>query len=159
MTFAVRRATQDDREAIWTVHVRAIREICASSYPADSITAWAQLLSPDSYVGVLREHFFIVAQDAGAILGFGQLDQAKGEVEAVYVRPDRKGQGVGTTILSHLEEAAREAGLKRLQLSSTLNAVPFYERAGYAREGRTVHRLPTGVELPCVRMSKRVSGS
>jgi putative acetyltransferase len=158
MTFAVRRATQGDCEAIWTVHVRAIREVCSGSYPADRIAAWAQLLSPDSYGRALGEHFFIVAEDAGAILAFGQLDQSKGEVEAVYVRPDCQGQGVGAAILSQLEEAARDAGLKRLQLSSTLNAVPFYERSGYAREGGTVHRLPTGVELPCIRMSKRVSG-
>jgi GNAT superfamily N-acetyltransferase len=139
--------------------VRAIREVCAGSYPADRIAAWAELLSPDSYVRALREHLFIVAEDAGAILGFGQLDQPRAEIEAVYVRPDQQGQGVGAAILGHLEEAARAAGLTTLHLSSTLNALAFYERSGYTREGSTVHRLPTGVELPCIRMSKRVSES
>ncbi len=99
----------------------------------------------------------MVAEDAGGIAGFGQLNQADGEVEAVYVLPGRQSEGIGGALLRFLEDAARAAGLERLHLSATLNAVPFYERAGYAGEGSTVHRLPTGVELQCLRMSKELA--
>lgn len=157
MTLSIRRALDADRQSIWTVHVRAIREVCSRLYSAGQVASWAGLLSPDSYVSVLRERFLLVAEDPGGIAGFGQLNQASGEVEAVYVLPGRQGEGIGRALLVALEDEARAAGLKRLQLSATLNAVPFYERAGYVEEGPTVHRLPNGVELQCLRMSKELA--
>lgn len=159
MTTSIRRATEADRQAIWTVHTRAIRETCSGSYSAAQIAAWAGVLSPDSYVTVLRERFFVVAEGTDGIVGFGQLDQTTGEVNAVYVLPTRQGEGIGRELLRSLEDAAGVAGLKRLQLSATLNAVAFYERAGYVREGPAAHRLSTGEELSCVRMSKDLVSS
>ena len=157
MALNIRRATDDDRQAIWTVHSRAIREICSHSYSADQVASWAGLLSPDSYVAVVRERFLVVAEDTGGIVGFGQLNEATGEVDAVYVLPGRQGEGIGQALLGSLEEAARAADLKKLHLSATLNAVPFYRRAGYVAEGATVHRLQTGIELRCLRMSKELA--
>ena len=159
MTLRIRRAIDSDRNAIWTAHVRAIREVCSRSYSADQIAAWAGLLSPDSYIEVIRERLLVVAEDSSGVVGFGQLDQAMGEVDAVYVLPGRQGEGIGRALLRTLEDAARSVGLERLQLSATLNAVPFYESAGYLRQGAVAHRLPTGVELECLRMSKELAFS
>jgi GNAT superfamily N-acetyltransferase len=142
-----------------TVHVRAIREVCLHSYSADQIASGAGLLSSDNYVAVVREQFPVVAEDEGGIAGFGQLNQDIGGVEAVYVLPGRQGEGIGRALLRSLEDAARVVGLKRLHLSATLNAAPFYERAGYVEEGPAVHRLPTGVELQCLRMSRELAPS
>jgi putative acetyltransferase len=159
LTLRIRRATDDDREGVHMVHVRAIREVCSRSYSASQIAAWACLLSPDSYVAVVREGFLVVAEGADGIAGFGQLDQKSGEVEAVYVLPGLQGKGIGGALLRSLEDAARAAGLKKLHLSATLNAVSFYERSGYVGEGPIVHRLATGVELQCLRMSKELEPS
>jgi GNAT superfamily N-acetyltransferase len=98
----------------------------------------------------------IVATDGAMIVGFGQLDPGTGEVEAVYVLPERQGKGIGQMLLSNLEEQARVHGISRLDLSATLNAADFYQRAGYAKGHVTVHRLPTGLDLPCIRMSKEL---
>jgi len=132
MTLNIRRATDDDRTDICVVHVRAIREICSRSYTPEQVESWARRLSPDSYVAVLVERLVVVAQDRGEIVGFGQLDHASGEVEAVCVLPERQGEGIGRALLPALEDAASAAGLERLCLSATLNAVTFYRRAGYA---------------------------
>jgi len=77
----------------------------------------------------------LVATDATGIVGFGQLNQASGQVDAFYVRPGRQGEGLGRALLSALEGEARAAGLKELQLSAPLNAVGFYARAGYTGNG------------------------
>ena len=156
---SIRRATDQDRQGIWNVHLRAIREVCSGSYSEQQVTAWANLLSPASYVAVVRERVLLVSEDAGCITGFGQLNQASGEVEAVYVLPDRQREGIGEALLRSLEEEARAAGFTKLSLSATLNAVPFYERCGYTREAPTVHRLANGIDLPCVRMSKELASS
>ena len=154
MTVRVRPAGDGDRPAIWAVHVRAIRETCSRSYSPEQIATWAGLLSPGSYKSVLQKQVVVVAAEGATVVGFGQLDPDAGEVEAVYVRPDRQGEGIGRVLLSELEERARGRGIGRLELSATLNAADFYERAGYARGRATAHRLPAGVEIPCVRMAK-----
>ena len=63
MTLSIRRATDHDRQGIWSVHVRAISEVCSRSYSEKQITSWAGLLSPDSYVAVVRDRFLVVAED------------------------------------------------------------------------------------------------
>jgi GNAT superfamily N-acetyltransferase len=76
--------------------VRAIRETCSRSYSREQVSAWAGLLSPDSYRTVLKERVVVVATDAGAVVGFGQLNPEAGEVDAVYVLPERQGEGIGS---------------------------------------------------------------
>jgi hypothetical protein len=39
-----------------------------------------------------------------------------------------------------------------------LNAVGFYERAGFEVEGTGEHRLGGVVDIPCAHMSKRLAG-
>ena len=156
MNVTLRQATDDDRPGICTVHVRAIRETCSRSYSPEQVSVWADLLSPDSYSGVLKERVLVVATDEGAVVGFGQLNPNTGEVDAVYVLPDRQGEGIGRLLLVDLEARARARGIRMLELSATLNAVPFYAQAGYTRRHVAVHRLPTGVELECIRMDKEL---
>jgi GNAT superfamily N-acetyltransferase len=105
---------------------------------------------------VLKERVLLVATDGDAIVGFGQLNPDAGEVDAVYVLPDRQGQGIGQRLLAGLEAEARARDIRALELSATLNAVSFYAQAGYTRRHVAVHRLPTGVELECVRMGKEL---
>jgi len=42
-------------------------------------------LSPASYVAAVRERVLVVFEDASSITGFGQLNQASGETEAVVL--------------------------------------------------------------------------
>ncbi|HJN45065.1 MAG TPA: GNAT family N-acetyltransferase [Vicinamibacterales bacterium] len=156
MAVSTRLAVDADRPGICNVHVRAIRATCSSSYSAEQISSWAGLLSPDSYTTVIRDRVFVVATDHAAVVGFGQLDPSSGDVEAVYVLPARQGEGIGQGLLSYLEDSARLRGVATLGLSATLNATLFYERAGYSPCGPIVHKLPTGVELQCIRMTKQL---
>jgi GNAT superfamily N-acetyltransferase len=156
VSVSLRPATDEDRPGICAVHVRAIRETCSRSYAPEQVSAWASLLSPDAYTTVLKERVLLVATDEGDVVGFGQLNPGTGEVDAVYVLPDRQGQGIGRLLLAELEAEARARGIRMLELSATLNAVPFYTQAGYAQRHVAVHRLPTGMELECVRMSKEL---
>lgn len=159
MAVSLRPAGDGDRPGICTVHVRAIRKTCSRSYPPEEIDDWAGLLSPDSYTAVLQTRVMIVATDGDMVVGFGQLNPDTGEVDAIYVLPERQGEGIGRMLLNELEEQARARGIATLELSATLNATEFYRRAGYAQRHASVHRLPTGVTLQCIRMSKQVQES
>lgn len=156
MAVSIRPATDGDRPGICAAHVRGIRETCSRSYSPDQVSAWTSLLSPDSYTVALHERVMLVATDGAMVVGFGQLNPATAEIDAVYVLPERQGQGIGQLLLAELEDRARRRGIGTLELSATLNAATFYERAGYARRHPAVHRLPTGVELECIRMRKEL---
>jgi N-acetylglutamate synthase-like GNAT family acetyltransferase len=156
--FVVRRATEDDVEAIGRVHRRSIREICGAHYPPEVIEAWAAPRRPEHYSKAVRNKDFYVAEDAeGAVVGFGVLNRETQEVEAVYVQPEVKRRGAGMKILRTLEDVARGAGLETLHLNASLNGVPFYEGAGYAWLEQGAHRLANGVEIACVLMSKSLT--
>ncbi len=94
---------------------------------------------------------------ASVIVGFGVLTRRAAEIEAVYVNPEAARRGIGLEILRKLEERASARGLRQLRLNASLNAVPFYERAGYVAQERSKYRLLTGVEIACVPMMKAMT--
>jgi N-acetylglutamate synthase-like GNAT family acetyltransferase len=150
----IRRARQEDKEAVWRVHGRAIREACASHYPPEVIETWAGRLRPEKYAEAIDRHDFFVAEEDGAVVGFGELGREAGEVQGLYVSP--AGRGVGRRLLRRLEETARACGLKSLRLTSSLNAVRFYERAGFEAVGELKETIGPGVERASVRMFKEL---
>lgn len=153
----IRRAKPEDNDSIGRIHLRAIREICASHYAPEEIEAWAKPRRPDHYVEYIRSNEFYVAEENGNVIGFGALNQASGEIEAVYIAPEVARRGIGQRILGKLEERARDLGLKSLSLNSSLNAVAFYRHSGYEPQQETKHRLSSGVEIGCVAMKKEIS--
>lgn len=156
MAFSVRRARREDDEAIGRMHLAAIRELCREHYRPEEIEAWAAPRGINYYVEAIEGKEFYVAEDDGKIIGFGTLNMASGEVEAVYVHPAAIRRGVGLKLVRTLEGVAREAGLKSLHLCASLNAIEFYEHAGFEKLHETSHRLANGVEIACVLMSKEL---
>lgn len=82
---------------------------------------------------------FLVARDAGRAVGCGAvrlLNATTAEVKRMYVKPDRRGAGVGRAVLAQLEAAAREFGARRLVLETGIHqeaAIALYLRAGFTQ--------------------------
>jgi putative acetyltransferase len=152
----VRHAREGDAQGIFEVHIRAILEVCATHYSASQLEAWASHRPPGTHSPAIRSREFFVAVDNSRLIGFGQLNLDTGEIEAVYVHPQALRQGVGSLLLCTLEKTARRAGLSCLHLKSTLNAVPFYQHAGFRTVAPTTHRISPEVELACVEMEKEL---
>jgi N-acetylglutamate synthase-like GNAT family acetyltransferase len=153
--FAIRRAKQEDSEEIRRIHIKAVKELSKGHYTSREIKAWADAEEPEHYKESIRNNEFYVAEEEGAVSGFGILTR-NGEIGGVYVKPDVVRRGVGKAILKKLEERAMELGLTSLHLDSSLNAVPFYEGAGYEQQQPAKHSLASGVEMACVRMIKEL---
>ena len=152
----IRRAKLQDKELIWRIHTQAVKEVCKSHYSHDELRAWSEILKPERYEKALRTSVFYVAEKGDLVVGFGELDQEHGRIESLYVGPDWTRQGIGMKILQKLEEAARNSGLSRLHLTSTLNAVEFYENAGYRSQSHLKYLLPPRM-VACIQMSKELT--
>jgi putative acetyltransferase len=150
----IRRAVLVDAEAIHRVHMASIRGQPRSHYSATQIEAWCGGRSPERYAGSIQGKVVMVAETDGKVLGFGQLDPATAMIEAVYVSPESARRGVGTELLAALEVHAANLGIGLLSVDSSLNAVTFYESAGYTATRHTVHDVSPGVSIPCVAMQK-----
>jgi GNAT superfamily N-acetyltransferase len=150
----IRRAQPEDCHSIASVHSAAVRGISTAVYTPEEIQAWAVPREPASYEESIRSKEFFVAEDGCAIVGFGVLNPETAEVEAVYVDPGAGRRGIGREVLRKLEERASALGLTVMRLNASLNAVPFYEKAGYVAQVRSTYRLLTGVEIACIPMVK-----
>ena len=153
----IRRSRQEDRQSIVNVHSAAVTGIRTSLYTPEEIQAWAVPKKPESYEEAIRSKEFFVAEDAGIILGFGVLNQESAEVEAVYVNPEAGRRGIGLELLRRLEERASDLGLGELRLNASLNAVPFYQRAGYVAQEKSTYKLSSGIVIACVPMTKLIA--
>lgn len=154
-----RPATEADLAVLWALRTRAVRISCASHYPPEVIDTWSAAAPPATMPLLVRAGGGIVAEDAGRLLGYAVLDAETGEVDAVFVDPGAHGQGIGRALLAALEAMARAQDLDRLFLSASLNAVPFYERAGFRalRERLVPHR--SGIAIQALQMEKRLTPS
>ncbi len=154
MKIKLRPATTDDRHALWQVHTQAIRVSAACHYDAAQIEAWAGRLTPEGY---RSDPDVLVAEAEGSVVGFGKLDGQAGEIEALFVDPKFGRRGIGSQILQVLENMAKRQGLTALTLDASLNAVKFYERAGYRQTEPTVCVYgKDAVEVPGMLMTKNL---
>lgn len=82
---------------------------------------------------------FAVARDANDVVagcGAVLLTPEYAELKRMFTPPERRGRGVGSTILRHVEEEARARGASRFTLETGYlqhEALRLYERQGYAR--------------------------
>jgi len=80
---------------------------------------------------------FLVARDGDRAVGCGAirlLDPTTAEVKRMYVEPRQRGKGVGRAVLTALEAAAEQLGVRRLVLETGVHqeaAIDLYKRAGF----------------------------
>ena len=89
----------------------------------------------------------VAAEIGGELAAVAQLDVAGGALRALFVDAAAQGQGVGRATLAAVEARAQAAGCARLRGAMSLNAVPFYARAGFLalrRAGAAAQRRPSG---------------
>ena len=155
MKITIRSAGPDDAAAIATIHEAAVRGATVEAcYGQAQIDAWARPRDSSRLREQLSSRLFFIAAAQGQPIGYAQLDPKAATVRSVYVLPSLVRQGVGRRLVQTMLQVAREAGVARLQLDSSLNAVSFYESLGFRRLDEVDHELRSGAVLRCVRMER-----
>jgi putative acetyltransferase len=151
----VRRARFEDVPAVLRLIERAIERGCAGHYGPPQRRAVYLGYAQSLFLEVMLPYDTVVAEVAGQMVGAAQLDLGEGRLRALFVDDGHQGRGYGRQLLGWAEGRARERRLGRLHGAMSLNAVPFYARAGYQPCGG--NRLIThGREtVPVVPMEKR----
>jgi ribosomal protein S18 acetylase RimI-like enzyme len=92
-----------------------------------------------------------VAESAGAVVGFVGLivEGRRGELEPLVVAATARGRGVGSALAARVIAAARDAGLRRLDVrpsARNVTAVRFFHDAGFDTLGQ--HELLLYLDPP-----------
>ena len=172
---AIRRATEADVPALHALIEASVRGLQANDYtPAEIEGALGHALGLDSQL-VADGTYFIAEVDGEMVASGGwsyratlcgsdgmtgrepaSLDPARdaAKIRAIFVHPAWARKGLGTRMLAHCEQQAKEAGFTRLEMGSTLTGAPLYRLRGYEERERLAIPLPNGEALPVIRMCK-----
>ncbi|WP_078035131.1 GNAT family N-acetyltransferase [Massilia sp. KIM] len=149
-----RTAVSADLAELWALRTRAVRASCATHYPPDIIDTWCAAPPPATLPLLVQAGGGLVAEEDGRVIGYAILNQETGEVDAVFVEPEHQGRGIARDLMQRLETLAVARGLPRLFLSASLNAVPFYERAGFRSLREEIYSHRSGIGIRSVFMEK-----
>ena len=134
----VRRYVASDHDAVWDLHNIALNEVGAhaGSGPWDDDLHRIEATYLDGggefYVGTIDGR--IVAMGA-----LKRLTDTRAEICRMRVAPNLQRKGLGTRILSKLEQRAKHLGFRTLTLETTAGqvaAIGMYTKAGYEEVAR-----------------------
>jgi GNAT superfamily N-acetyltransferase len=151
----IKRATPEDAHAAFDIRREAIRSQCIGAYTVEQMMLWTRGKAEDGYSALMEKPFYLGWVN-GEPVATGMLDLDNNEVGALFVLPEFTGRGYGKAMLDHLESVARELAIDAVVLDATLNAVSFYRACGYVGDEQAVYHSPSGLELACIAMTKRI---
>jgi putative acetyltransferase len=146
---------EDVPEVLRLVH-RAVVFGCRAHYDEAQRAAVEVAYASTLFIEALGSFESVVAEIDGRLAGFAQLDPASARLRALFVDGEHQGRGLGSALLAEIEARAVRRGCARVHGAMSLNAVPFYTRAGFRALGGQERLSSTGVVVPIVRMEKRV---
>ena len=154
----LRRATKDDIDSFKKVIRMSILELCKDFYSDEEISSLcAQYPAKGIYESWLGDRVMIVAEDANEIVGFAQFNPINSSIEALHVLPEYNNQGIGKALVKQIEEFAKNIGIQKITLGSSLNAQSFYEKCGYVRKDASKYQCKNGMGLDVVNYEKEIS--
>jgi len=153
-SLAVRAARFEDVPAILRLIRGAIEHGCRDHYDGAQRRAVYLAYASNLFVDVRGPFEMLAAEIGGQLAGVAQLDLDAGALRALFVDAAIQGQGVGRALLAATEARAGAAGCSRLRGAMSLNAVPFYARAGFVPCDGPTRVRSAGVRVPVVWMEK-----
>lgn len=175
MPYSLRKANTADIPAIEKLIDVSVRGLQAQDYSPEQIdVALRTVFTVDTQL-IEDGTYFVVEQD-GEMIGCGGWSQRKtlcggdhhavrenalmdpsqdaAKIRAIFVAPQWARRGIGSLLLQEAEDAAIDAGFRRLEMGATLTGVPVYLRRGYRVTEEMTVPLEEGVTLTVVRMEK-----
>lgn len=151
----LRRYKSKDCKEIIELFYNTVHTINIRDYDEAQVKVWASKnLDSTLWNLTLLEHYSIVCEKEGIIIGFGDIDKL-GYLDRLYVHKDYQGFGVATKIVNELEEYARKNNVSTVITDASITARPFFEKRGYeVIKEQEVERK--GILLTNFKMSKKL---
>lgn len=123
-----------DETALSVLLRRTLIEVNANYCPKDEIDWLYARYTPETVAEIAAGgHTYVMTED-GKIVGTGTVittGERECEIIAAFLLPEAIGRGLGRQLFQTLESDALCVGAKRIWLTSSVNALDFYEKIGY----------------------------
>lgn len=139
------------------LHFRSVQAIPSKFYTQAIKNSWSPEPDSDRIARlsdvIASENTIVMVACLGDdnVLGFAIYFRPEQLLKALYVDPQASGLGIGTRLLALIEE---QANAKRISLKASLNAIPFYTRAGFLKVRDTEQELSDGSRMAALEMVK-----
>jgi putative acetyltransferase len=151
----IRKAKVSEAQAILDLNAETWRLINSKDYTKDQIEAWLRQQCKERIEqGIIAGNVTVCVDKRDHLLGVGA--RFGNEITGLYVSATLQRQGIGSKLLSQIEEDAKLEGINELQFHSTLTALPFYLKQGYTEISRDNWPLPNNMDLKTVNIKKEI---
>ena len=107
-----------------------VHEVNIRDYTAEQVNAWADgNIDLAAWDKSFTEHYTVVAEENGVIVGFGDITEGGGYLDRLYVHKDYQRKGVATAICDALESYP---DTDELTVHASITAKPFFISRGYS---------------------------
>ena len=130
----IRRYVPGEEETLSHLLRRTLLEVNANYCPAGEIEWLYNRYTPQGVAEIAAQgHMYVVVED-GITVGTGttiMTGEDECEIIAAFLLPEAIGHGLGRKLFAVLESDPFASGAKRIWLTSSVNALDFYEKIGY----------------------------
>lgn len=154
MAVELRSARPADRPSLKIIRQQAIEAAYGDQFDRSAVAALVAESPVElrAWIGADR-HAVSVIQSSVTQVGYAAAAMDSGEVRGPYIAPDYADRGYGSRVLAAIEETLAEAGVETAWICAPEPAIPFFERSGYERSGKT-----RADRLPRARVEKSLEG-
>lgn len=123
---------KQDATYLASIYFNIIHNINAKDYSSEQINAWAPItsLETEGWVKKWEKILPIVAVLNQQVVGFAEFKN-NGYIDCFYCHYEYQGCGIGTALMSEIEDKARKSNIKRIFAEVSITAKPFFEAKGF----------------------------
>ncbi len=129
----IRAFEPNDAEAVSAVIRHTMTVSNSHDYAITRLQLLIDYFSPEKVRQINLERHCFVAEVDHHIVGTGALEGS--ELCTFFIHPDYQNLGIGTQLLTTIEELAHRQGLAVITVDASVTGEPFYARKGYLRTG------------------------
>ena len=146
-------------KSVENAHRRSILEICSKDYTSDQIEKFAGVkYTSDIWANSINNEYHISIEVNGSIEGMCHAkirEDGDGEIVGLYFTKELAGKGLGREIVEMAFDFLFKYKPKKIVLTGTATAKPFYERMGFVQiEEKRINIR--GAEIKCFNMEKNL---
>lgn len=158
----IRRIGIDDYSNVRYLHTRAMAAQSVDALSETEIAAFVAFVNSPAYSDCLLAEDVFGACIDGQLVGTGSWqvngdDGRTARISSIFVDPMFGRLGIGSRLLAEVEARAAQSGFGQFGVSSTINAVPFFEKLGYREASRGVRAMGPACSVPVAFLRKSVS--
>jgi putative acetyltransferase len=127
----IRPAQFSDAPILMRLFYDTVHQVNCKDYSLEQLNAWAPALTDQRHwQPQFWSQWTFVAEEGAKVVGFCELEQ-DGHIGCFYCHYQHQRQGIGSSLLQHLEATALQEGCDRLYTEASITARPFFERWGF----------------------------